>query len=150
MSTMPTAPQMLPVPQPYVAQDYGSNYNPWDPTSQDSSSGSQNPYASQIQGQESQYTNQASQYSAQLPQMQQQMAQGQQGVNNFQSNSSSYPSYPNSAGAGSQTAGQAIPQVAAPSMQGSGDAGVGTDMTAADTSHGFNPWSLQGEAMTRN
>lgn len=135
---------MAPAPQPYQAQTFGADYNPWDPTTGDPTAGSTDPYAASISQAESQATNQASMYNAQAPSMQAGITQGQTAATNYQNSTAAYPSYPNVAGAGSQTAGQA------PAMQGSGDQGAGYDMTADDTSHGFNPWSLQGEAMTRS
>lgn len=62
---------------------------------------------------------------------------------NYSTNSSAYPSFPNAAGAGTQTAGQ-VQQ---------GPLGGSSAVQSADPStapaYGFSPWSLQGEAMTR-
>lgn len=78
------------------------------------------------------------------PGMQNALSLQSQGAQNFANQSAPYPTYPNAAGVGSQTAGQ---------MMGEGGAtsgmGAGTQMAALDASHGFSPWSLMGEAMTR-
>lgn len=144
----PTAPVMQQVPQAYNPQTFGGAFNPWNPTSQDSGAGSQNPYASGIMSMEGQASSDAGNYTQQMPGMQQSLNQGMQGAQQFEQSTSAYPSYPNIAGAGSQQAG--IPQINTPPMSGAGGKGAaGSNMQATDTSHGFNPWSLQGEAMTR-
>lgn len=151
MPTMPALPVMNPVPQAYTPQDWStSNFSPWSSQGASQTSGSQNPYASSIGSIEGQATGYANAYSQQAPGMQTGINQGQQGMQQFSQNSSAYPSYPNIAGAGSQTAGMAVPQYQAPQMAGAGDVGAGSQMSTADTSHGFNPWSLTGEAMTRS
>lgn len=62
----------------------------------------------------------------------------QYGTASAPSASSTYPSFPNSAGAGSQTAGSSEVTAGA-----SGDPNTGAP------SYGFSPWSLTGEALTR-
>lgn len=57
----------------------------------------------------------------------------------------SYPSFPNSAGAGNQQAGEAPP----PQVPGTGVQGNGVQSQPVYASQSFNPWSLQGEAMSR-
>jgi hypothetical protein len=150
MPTMPAMPTMNPVPQAYTPQNWSGSFNPWSGQGASQTAGSQNPYAAGISSIQNQATGYANSYSQQAPQMQAGINQGQQGMQQFSQNSSAYPSYPNIAGAGSQTAGVAIPQYTPPKMMGSGDNGAGSQMTTTDTSHGFNPWSLTGEAMTRS
>lgn len=71
---------------------------------------------------------------------------------NYSNASSPYPTLPNSAGLGSQNAFQP-PQssnVGAPSLQANPQTGGSPLYTPPDAgSRGFNPWSLQGEAMSR-
>lgn len=94
-----------------------------------------------------------------------QMSQGPSYNMQSGSKQNSYPTFPNQAGLGSQMAGQTpqnfsqspfdmqsvsgIQVSPAPSMPGGGLLGAGTSNAFSDTSHGFNPWSLTGEAMTR-
>lgn len=64
---------------------------------------------------------------------------------NYSTNSSAYPSFPNAAGAGTQTAG--LQQVQQGPLGGSSAVQSADPSTAP--AYGFSPWSLQGEAMTR-
>ncbi len=147
----PVQPTYIQPPAPYQAQTFGTsgNFNPWAGTT-DPTSGSSDPYASQISSGEQQAVGYAGQYNAAAPGLQNNINQGMQQAGQYQQSTAAYPSYPNIAGAGSQTAGiSAVPQMQAPMMAGSGSGGVGASDATADTSHGFNPWSLTGEAMTR-
>lgn len=94
-----------------------------------------NPYDSIISQGQNMMSNDASVAGAQSTQANAAMNAQNQGLQSYQAQSA-YPSYPNAAGAGSQTAGQV-------------NTSNGYDMSTADTSHGFNPWSLTGEALTR-
>ena len=144
----------------YSQQANPANYDPSAGISQLSMSGgyqggyqigqATDPFAAGITQDENLASSYANNYNSQLPQMQQNLQAAGQNLQNYQSSvasPSSYPSYQNGAGAGSQMAG--VPQTAVSPMMGSGDAGAGTSLSTSDTSTGFNPWSLQGEAMTR-
>lgn len=100
-----------------------------------------NPWAGQVQG-DSAYASQ------QTAQSQQALGAAQQTMTNYSNATAPYPTYPNSAGVGSQNAfGSAPPQAASPAPATptiSGDGMLGTT-----TSSGFNPWSLKGEALAR-
>lgn len=111
--------------------------NPWQINTTGSQPAAMNPYLSQISqgmGQVSMDQNAASQ-GAQT---------GQQNISGMQNaiNAQSYPSFPNSMGLGTQTGYGTMP-TQAPPMQPQNQ--IVPDMT----SRGFNPWSLQGEAMAR-
>jgi hypothetical protein len=73
-----------------------------------------------------------------MPQMQNQVM-GMQSNQQMQANM--YPSYPNGAGAGSQTAGQVPAAPSAPTAS--------SPATPYSFSQGANPWSLSGEALSR-
>lgn len=137
-------PQYTAPPAAYTPQTFGSTFSPWgggtDPTS-----GSQNPYAASIGTAESQAVGGANAYAAAAPGMQNNINTGTTAMNTYNTQSSAYPSYPNVAGAGSQTAGSGV---AGSNVQPvvSGQSGGAQPTT---NSNGFNPWSLTGEAMTR-
>jgi hypothetical protein len=96
----------------------------------------QNPYQASIQQGEQQMQGYENNYNTQMPGMTQQLGQMNQAGQNYATQSSAYPSYPNSAGAGSQTAGQPEQQQA------------NINPTTGGT-YGLTPWSLVGEANTR-
>jgi len=97
-----------------------------------------NPYAAQLQWGQNQAAGYANQYTSQAPGMVNNINQSMQGLNNYAA-SSSYPSYPNAAGAGNQQAGGMSPM--STQQQPTTDTSNGA--------YGMNPWSLTGEAMTR-
>lgn len=75
------------------------------------------------------------------------------GINRAQGNISqlamqgnNYPTYPNGAGVGNQMVG--VSAGSAPQVPGTGF-GTNSNSTPNETSHGFNPWSLTGEALSR-
>lgn len=97
----------------------------------------QNPYDSLI-GQGSQMAGQ----DVRASQNNQSNLGGQQ-QNYMQFLASSYPSFPNAAGAGNQMAAKA------PEVPGTGVVGNGVQSQPVYASQSFNPWSLQGEALSR-
>lgn len=72
---------------------------------------------------------------AQLPKLGQDLGGQIQNLNNY-ANSTAYPATPNAFGLGAP-----LMPMQQDSSQGKGD--------PSDTSRGFNPWSLQGEALSR-
>lgn len=91
-----------------------------------------------------------------IPGMQQQAGQNMwgamQGMSNYQQSVTgpgNYPTYPNAAGAGTNSFGGGPGTTPISPMGGLGDSGGGSDPSSSDTAHGFNPWSLTGEAMSR-
>lgn len=97
-----------------------------------------NPNLNAINSTLNQFTQATNNYAAQAPALQANVQAGQQSLQQ-----SAYPSYPNSAGAGSQSAGQ-------PTLLGTGQAGGGYGSPSTGGTYSLNPWSLTGEAMTRS
>lgn len=89
--------------------------------------------------------------------IQTQVNQGTQNVQNmataganYAQQSAPYPSYPNSAGLGSQNAfGAPAVQVDATNAASSSAVSAASATPTDSGSRGFNPWSLRGEAMSR-
>lgn len=75
--------------------------------------------------------------------------QGQaQGMTDYANLTSPYPTFPNSAGLGSQSAFGQVSQASAPPMAAPQSSDVASALSES-SSRGGNPWSFKGEAMSR-
>lgn len=107
---------------------------------------SSDPYAQPLANATSQIGMDSNQANAMQGQLQ---SQSMQMMGQLGQQQNSYPSYPNSAGAGSQMSGYNMNQMQSPPTQGTVGAPASQSINPYTASQGFNPWSMQGEAMSR-
>lgn len=106
-----------------------------------------NPYSELLSQGQSLLGSDTKQASSMAQQGNQNLMNQMQSYGQYAQNTEAYPSYPNAAGAGSQNMG--VPQYTQSPMIGSGQEGAGVNQNLTNSSQGFNPWSLTGEALSR-